>query len=247
MSISMPRPPLFSARLLPVALSLGASMLLHGAVVQVWSSWQAGTGEVAENPAGVRVLLANEQAGQPDTKAGLAPPEPTKTPDRMAPATRTLDKSNAVPVRPVLVSQATGQNLEAPAPKAEMASRVQSTEPPDDERAANPPNAAPVVAAMPPPDVLEPGYVMGSAQNPEPDYPFAARKFGWQGLVRIRVDVAATGQPQQVEVLHSSGHTMLDQAALETIRDQWLFQPARQNGIAVPANVVVPIQFVLRD
>lgn len=235
----MPRASPLSSKLLPLALSLGASMLLHGAVVQVWSSWQTGAGAVALNSAGVRVLMADERPGHPVAETTHVSPMPEKKPEPLVREPKQKEIKSPAPVRPVLVSQTDSHIVERSAPKVVTTVPIQPPVPQPDSSAVETPIAAPALQ--------EPVYVMGSPQNPEPDYPFVARKFEWEGVVRIGVDVSASGQPQQVEVLHSSGHSVLDQTALETIRDQWLFQPARQNGIAVPAKVVVPVQFVLRD
>lgn len=220
-------------------------MLLHGAVVQVWSTWQAGV--VTVNPAGVSVLIADERLGEPESVATLVLPAATKIPDRVAHATSPHDKKNSASARPALASQSASPLIETPAPRVQATASVQPPAPPVDDRTAQTPKSVPAQHPILQPALQEPAYVMGSPQNPEPDYPFVARKFEWEGVVRISVDVSASGQPQQVEVLHSSGHSVLDQTALETIRDQWLFQPARQNGIAVPAKVVVPVQFVLSN
>lgn len=237
----MPRTSSLSTRLWPLALSLGISMLLHGAVVEVWSAWQSGEGSAVVLPSGVSVRIAQESSGLPEPVAALARPEPTRLAESVARTAPVSDNRKSPSARPVVVSQATQPNLDTPAPRPEPAVPVQ------------PAIAAAATTIMktetppPAPVLLEPTYVMGSPQNPEPAYPFVARKFGWEGLVRITVDVTASGQPQQVDVLASSGHTVLDQAALTTIRDQWQFQPALQNGIAVPGKVTVPVQFVLQE
>lgn len=242
----MPRASPLSSKLLPLALSLGASMLLHGAVVQVWSSWQAGA--VTVNPAGVSVWIADERLGHLESVAKLALPAATKIPDRVAHTTSPHDKKSLAPAaRPALVSQAASPLMEAPAPRVQATAPVQPPAPPVDERTAQTLTSAPAQQPILQPALQEPAYVMGSPQNPEPDYPFVARKFEWEGVVRIGVDVSASGHPQQVEVLQSSGHSVLDQTALETIRDRWLFKPALQNGKAVSGKVIVPVQFVLRD
>jgi periplasmic protein TonB len=87
------------------------------------------------------------------------------------------------------------------------------------------------------------GASPGYGVNPEPPYPLAARRLGYEGEVLLRVFVAADGRPTNVVVLKSSGHDMLDQSALETIRTRWRFVPARRNGVPVDDTVQVPIMF----
>ena len=79
--------------------------------------------------------------------------------------------------------------------------------------------------------------------NPQPPYPMAARRMGLEGTVVLRVVVAPDGSPASVVVLQSSGHDVLDAAALETVQKRWRFVPARRNGIPVEDSVQVPIRF----
>ena len=60
----------------------------------------------------------------------------------------------------------------------------------------------------------------------------------------MRVLVNAGGGADQVEIRTSSGHELLDQAALNAVR-RWRFVPARQGELAVAAWVLVPIIFTL--
>jgi len=82
--------------------------------------------------------------------------------------------------------------------------------------------------------------------NPKPFYPRAARRRGMQGMVILEVEVSIEGLPQKIEIEMSSGFTVLDVAALESVR-KWRFVPAQRNGIAVVASVDVPVRFVLNE
>ncbi len=57
----------------------------------------------------------------------------------------------------------------------------------------------------------------------EPVYPKLAIKRGLQGSIKIRVTVSINGKPTHTEILKSSGHDLLDQAALEAV-SYWQFQ-----------------------
>ena len=57
----------------------------------------------------------------------------------------------------------------------------------------------------------------------EPIYPRLAIKRELQGNVRIRVKVSIDGKPIKTDILKSSGHDLLDQAALESV-SYWQFQ-----------------------
>lgn len=110
--------------------------------------------------------------------------------------------------------------------------------------------AAPQVAVMTPPaaaaPVIPPRPISGFASNRKPDYPPAARERGQQGRVLLRVEVSAAGAPLSVTVISSSGHPILDQAALRAV-EQWRFNPATQAGMPVSGAAEVPVQFRLED
>jgi protein TonB len=80
----------------------------------------------------------------------------------------------------------------------------------------------------------------------EPDYPPQCRRLGIEGSVSIKVVVGTDGRPRNVVIDRSSGDARLDEAALVAVR-KWRFEPARSDGKAVQAAVVVPIRFELID
>ncbi|MEK6624231.1 MAG: energy transducer TonB, partial [Bdellovibrionota bacterium] len=65
-----------------------------------------------------------------------------------------------------------------------------------------------------------------------------------QGTVLLRAEILAQGYCQRVYVKHSSGHDMLDRAAVEAVR-RWRFVPARRGNLPVSATVEIPITFKL--
>jgi protein TonB len=82
-------------------------------------------------------------------------------------------------------------------------------------------------------------------RNPPPTYPQVARRQGWEGVALLRVEINSRGRVESVELVQSTGHTILDDAALQAIR-RWQFAPARFAGQAVSATVEIPIRFELR-
>lgn len=80
--------------------------------------------------------------------------------------------------------------------------------------------------------------------NPRPEYPALATRRRWQGEVLLRALVDAQGDVTRVEVESSSGHDILDQAALKTVR-RWKFHPARDGEQNVSGEVCLPIRFEL--
>src|SRR6266851_2097497 len=118
------------------------------------------------------------------------------------------------------------------------------------EPAPVPPAPLAIAEPTPPPlptaPVLPPQPIGGLASNRKPDYPPAARLRGQQGLVVLRVEVSAAGAPLSIAVVSTSGHTVLDKAALAAV-EQWRFKPATQAGTPVTGAVDVPIQFRLEE
>jgi len=88
----------------------------------------------------------------------------------------------------------------------------------------------------------DPVFDAAYLNNPAPSYPMLARKRGIQGKVLLDVVVKTDGTPMKVAVSRSSGSSILDEAALEAVR-QWRFVPAHRRGEVVQANVLVPVEF----
>lgn len=80
--------------------------------------------------------------------------------------------------------------------------------------------------------------------NPKPAYPLAARRRGMQGRVLVSAHVRSDGACAEVRLHRSSGHSLLDQSALEAVR-HWRFLPARRAGTAIDSWVEVPVSFRL--
>ena len=102
------------------------------------------------------------------------------------------------------------------------------------------------VAAVTAPVPTQPRFDADYLDNPKPPYPALSRRIGEQGRVVLRVRVDAAGLALDVQLHASSGHSRLDNAALETVR-RWKFVPARLGNEAVAASVLVPIAFSLKD
>jgi protein TonB len=77
-----------------------------------------------------------------------------------------------------------------------------------------------------------------------PQYPRAARRAGFEGVVTISVFIDETGRVVSAGVLASSGHQSLDQAALDAVRHA-LFDPAEWEARPIPSRVIIPIRFRL--
>lgn len=90
----------------------------------------------------------------------------------------------------------------------------------------------------------QPQFQAAYLNNPRPAYPAMSRRLGEEGRVEVEVQVQPDGLPSKVSLKRSSGYERLDSAALEAIK-RWKFVPAKRNGEAVAASVIVPMPFIL--
>lgn len=82
--------------------------------------------------------------------------------------------------------------------------------------------------------------------NPKPDYPMVARRRGYEGEVVFNVLVLNDGNIGEMEMVKTSGHSVLDSSAEKALKN-WKFIPGMSNGKYVKSWVKVPIQFRLND
>ena len=99
------------------------------------------------------------------------------------------------------------------------------------------------VAAAPTADA---DYKASYLQNPKPTYPPLAFRLKLEGKVTLLAEVGSDGRAGEVKVLTSSGHELLDQSALSTVK-QWKFTPARKDGVIITQAVRIPITFSLKN
>lgn len=81
-------------------------------------------------------------------------------------------------------------------------------------------------------------------ENPAPRYPRIARRRGYQGTVILEVLVNRNGKVGDVRVFRSSGYSVLDRAATESVKE-WVFQPGKRGKQTVDMWVRIPVRFQL--
>ena len=81
---------------------------------------------------------------------------------------------------------------------------------------------------------------------PSPPYPPVAARSRLQGEVMLKILVGIDGKPLEVEIHKGSGHRILDETAKRFVLKHWRFKPAMQNGQAVQAYGLVPIDFTMQ-
>lgn len=121
---------------------------------------------------------------------------------------------------------------------------VQTTAPAPAIKAA-PTQVAMISPRAPAADVIvPPSYDRSKVAQPK--YPAQAYRNGDQGEVLLSVLVGADGKAKRVSVDRTSGSTLLDRAAMDTVR-AWQFSPGMRNGVPQEAARQVAIGFKLGD
>jgi len=190
------------------------------AVAAVWMGGAVGVSEASREGGMVMVTLVAEPVALPgEAKGGVALGAGLPVP--VAPNIA-VAVPFAVPVvaAPIVASAPTSVATVAVATKGEVL-------------AAAP---APVAEVFVPPSFLT---------RQEPAYPERARRAGAEGVVGVRITLAADGSVRQVELTQSSGSRLLDEAALEAARSS-SFAPASRNRSPVASEAVASYRFELR-
>ena len=130
--------------------------------------------------------------------------------------------------------------------------------PPEGRKALPPPQSEPARIFESPPPLLRERDAGTQAKkrvtappipcyknNPLPKYPVLARRRGYEGEVLISAMISASGTVVALNVKESSGHPILDRAAVKAVA-AWEFEPARRMGAPVPLSVDIPVRFVLQ-
>ena len=185
-----------------------------------------------------------KKAEPPPKPKKLEPPPPKKIEPLPKPkkAEAPQPKKDVVALKPQKPRPITRHEEPIPEPR-----QVEVDEPPP-APVRSAPSPAPVRAAPPAPvaeKVTPPRGGAGYLHNPAPDYPEMAEEEGWEGRVVLKVHVLANGRPDSVSVQKSSGHDILDQAAVRTVKGSWRFAPAMRGDTPTDGWVAVPIVFNL--
>ncbi|WP_082910637.1 energy transducer TonB [Magnetospirillum moscoviense] len=210
---------------------LVGAALVHGALACLILAWPAPAPTIEPATIVELVLAPPPQAAIEKTSppAATLPPEP--------PAARPFAQTS-----PPIRAKSPAMSAAKPAPVAVSPDGAAPAFAPSEPSQAAAP--APQGAASSP--LVEDEVKATPLSQPKPFYPRIARQRGWQGVVVVRVGIDEAGQTCHVAVRDSSGHAVLDEAALETVR-QWRFSPARQGGRAVASAIDVPIRFSLTE
>jgi protein TonB len=146
-----------------------------------------------------------------------------------------------------VVAQATPREEPVPEPIANQLFIAQSAVENQAPRVPAPAPEAPIqLATVSKARASEPDYIARYLHNPPPSYPSQARRMGIEGRVVLQVEILQNGNAGRIEIRRSSGHELLDQAAIKAVGG-WRFDPARIAGAPITAWADVPISFRLTD
>lgn len=211
-------------------LALAGSVAVHGAVL-TWSGIELAPPPEPRPAPVIKVTLAAVQnepvvAEKPPIRKSILRPAPR--PARVVPKAMPREESVPEPIAsPTFIAPSPVENQapHAPAP------------------APQPPIQ---LATVPKARASEPDYVARYLHNPPPLYPWQARRMGIEGRVVLQVEILQDGSAGRIEIQHSSGHELLDQAAIKAVGG-WRFDPARIAGAPIIAWAEVPISFRLTE
>jgi len=199
----------------------------------------AEAGAIAINAAALLLLLAPmsmhvPRVAQPEIVYPIIPLKPKDNPLPPRPDPVPVDKPRIVPTTPTAVQQKV-----EPQPVPIVDSAIGDT-------AIDPLQVAKVDTGIGNP-ITPPlaGAHLEYEMAPPPSYPVMAIREGLTGTVMLRVLVDIDGRPIDVQIERSSGHRLLDAAARKQVLAKWRFKPALENGRAVQAIGLVPIDFNL--
>jgi len=82
-------------------------------------------------------------------------------------------------------------------------------------------------------------------QNNPPTYPLLAKRRRYEGTVMLDVLVSRSGMVDSIKLAQSSGHQILDRAAIKAVGN-WSFHPGKKGGEAQEMWVTIPIRFQLQ-
>jgi len=205
------------------------SLLAHATVLAV--GWCVTASVTAPRP---HRALALQVHGEETEPVDRPPPDPPAPSPQAAPA------EEFVAERPPEEESVVVPDVDVAAPPELVScSRLATRLATPLRRKAKPsaPVAPAPVALSPPPPTRAPRPAAGPTRGARVSrngalpivYPAKARRLGLEGRITLRILVSANGRVAEVEVAESSGHEILDRAAIDAVWT-WRFDPALKNG-----------------
>lgn len=175
----------------------------------------------------------------------IPPPEPKPEP--------VIPKADLEPVtKPPVKQRPKDQPRPRPKPRPAVTEQTKPVSPSPTPRrlertvGATSPAPTPSVPAQPSRSAMADYYqLLGQRLASAKRYPSVAMRRRQQGVVKLRLSIAADGTLLSATVAESSNHRSLDQAALKLARDSSPLPPP-QAGAVTPVEVLVPVRYRLR-
>lgn len=211
------------------------ALCLHGGLL----CWQPSPGEICR-PAPLpvqRIAVSLDAAMDRPAKPEKEIQEPVR---KEAP--QEYSKAKVVPSPPP--SRKTASEKPPPPEPSQQKTETARPEPESAKRAEAPSLPAALPSSPPTAQVIQKATPLYQI-NPPPPYPRQARRRGFEGFVLLSVLVDEKGAAAEVAVFRSSGHAILDEAALKAVR-HWRFKAGSVNGRQTPMRVTVPVRFQLQ-
>jgi protein TonB len=233
-------------------------LVIHGVLIALIAWWLTERSCPTSAPATpVPLTLAMFQAPAPVERPAPAEPTPAEeaSPSQGASEQPPIERSEPkpIPVKP-RPAKAAPPKPAAPAVEPARAQPVESAVASEAPVAAPSPAPVPVVqppAAQPvtpaPDPALEDGYRarIRQAVDEHKHYPRMARRLGLEGRVVVAFTVGADGRLAGVRLVESSGSELLDEAALEAVRQAAPFPPFPAGIERRQWDFTLPLSFAL--
>lgn len=209
-------------------IATATSLAIHAAILLLIGLFSLGAGPPQEILIPIELTVSARAAaasvgggGRPEAPAREAPTPPTSTKPEARPPSSAGARKQPAPAAPKVLTAPTGKE-----PSGQTAAGSA-------EEGAGGAEEAPA----------GPTHGPGSLGGPVPVYPKDALDRDLSGRVTLSVMIAADGSVKSVEVSASSGHRLLDEAAVRAVERGWAFSPGMKNGKPEPGRVVIIFVF----
>jgi protein TonB len=212
------------------------AILAHVAVWQIYQAMPPTPPQIEEPP----LIMASLVMAPPAPVASApTPPTPVVQPPKAKPLPKPKPKPLPKPEKPVVKKP----DRPKPQPKPEPQTVAEPTPAPPVESAPPAPVEAPKASPKAEDELTEnTQYHAGGISGFGRRYSRLAEERGWEGTVKLKVQILASGDIGAVIVISSSGHEELDEQAVELVKEAHA-TPAHRGDKPVDSWVIVPYQF----
>lgn len=236
-------------------LAAGLAVVIHGLLLIIEPDWLKKRFVLKSKPEAVTLTLAFNKPQALESKPAIKRPDIVQ---KKSPEPIRKSKEVKRTIKPVLRKPVKSLVASKPEPLIRPEQHKVVEKPPDlrpdltenifdegvvEEKEETIPVSQKVVSISPKDVVQEARPIY--RRNPPPEYPKLARKRGYQGTVILEVLVDRKGRAADLRILTSTGYSILDRVAMESVKN-WLFEPGMRENKKVEMWVRVPIRFQLK-